>query len=118
MPVRTESALSERLTLQVTDERLADVGSEHAGALDGSAWLGDHSTITVFTVAMILPCLGCRRIDLPGWNTMPEGRTQDGPANAGSVQWSEAGKHLPENLGDKPFELILVELKTKGALAK
>jgi hypothetical protein len=45
-------------------------------------------------------------------------KTQDGPAKAGSVQWSEAGKHLPENLGDKPFELILGELKTKGALAK
>jgi len=34
------------------------------------------------------------------------------------VAWSEAGKHLPENLGDKPFELIVVELKTKTALVK
>jgi quercetin dioxygenase-like cupin family protein len=50
--------------------------------------------------------------------TMPDGKTQDVPIKAGSVQWSEAGKHLPENVGDKPFELILVELKTKGAPAK
>jgi hypothetical protein len=25
--------------------------------------------------------------------------------------WTPAGKHLPENIGDQPFELILVELK-------
>ena len=50
--------------------------------------------------------------------TTPDGKTQDGPAKAGSIQWSEAGKHLPENVGDKPFEVILVELKTKSAPAK
>ena len=50
--------------------------------------------------------------------TMPDGKTQDAPAKAGSVQWSEAGEHLPENVGDKPFEVILVELKTKKAPAK
>src|SRR5260370_19399803 len=47
--------------------------------------------------------------------TMPDGKTQDAPAKAGSVQWSEAGAHLPENVGDKPFEVILIELKTKRA---
>jgi quercetin dioxygenase-like cupin family protein len=50
--------------------------------------------------------------------TMPDGKTQDAPVKAGSIQWSEAGKHLPENVDDKPFELILVELKTKTAPAK
>jgi quercetin dioxygenase-like cupin family protein len=50
--------------------------------------------------------------------TTPDGKTQDVPAKAGSVQWSEAGDHLPENVGDKPFEVILVELKTKKAPAK
>src|SRR6267378_8673815 len=33
--------------------------------------------------------------------TMPDGKTQDAPVKAGSVQWSEAGEHLPENVGDK-----------------
>jgi len=28
--------------------------------------------------------------------------------------WTPAGKHLPENTGDKPFELILVEMKSKS----
>lgn len=50
--------------------------------------------------------------------TMPDGKTQDAPVKAGSVEWSKAGEHLPENLGDKPFELILIELKTKAAPAK
>jgi quercetin dioxygenase-like cupin family protein len=50
--------------------------------------------------------------------TLPGGQTQDAPVKAGAVQWTDAGEHLPENVGDKPFELILVELKTKKAPAK
>jgi quercetin dioxygenase-like cupin family protein len=45
--------------------------------------------------------------------TLPDGKTQEATEKAGSVQWAAAGKHLPENVGDKPFELILVELKGK-----
>lgn len=50
--------------------------------------------------------------------TLPDGKTQDAPMKAGSVQWDGGGKHLPENTGDKPFELILVELKSKTSAAK
>jgi hypothetical protein len=47
--------------------------------------------------------------------TLPDGKTQDAPVKAGAAQWTDAGEHLPENVGDKPFELILVELKTTKA---
>ena len=50
--------------------------------------------------------------------TLPGGKTQDAPAKAGTTEWDGGGKHLPENLGDKPFELILVELKGKAGAAK
>jgi quercetin dioxygenase-like cupin family protein len=50
--------------------------------------------------------------------TLPDGKTRDVTAKAGSVQWEAGGKHLPENAGDQPFELILVELKGKPATAK
>jgi len=30
---------------------------------------------------------------------------------AGQVQWADKEKHLPENSGSKPFELVLVELR-------
>jgi hypothetical protein len=50
--------------------------------------------------------------------TLPDGKTQDVAIKAGTVQWDGGGKHLPENTGDKPFELILVELKSKAATAK
>jgi quercetin dioxygenase-like cupin family protein len=50
--------------------------------------------------------------------TLPDGKTQNTPVKAGSVQWTDAGEHLPENVGDKPFEVILVELKPKKAAAK
>jgi len=48
--------------------------------------------------------------------TMPDGKTQDVPIKAGTTEWHAGGKHLPENLGDKPFELILVEMKGKPAV--
>ena len=50
--------------------------------------------------------------------TYPDGKTEERHAKAGESAWSKAGKHLPENLSDKPFELILVELKGKPAAAK
>ena len=50
--------------------------------------------------------------------TLPDGRTASSDVKAGMVKWDAGGKHLPENVGDKPFELILVELKGKHAGAK
>ena len=45
--------------------------------------------------------------------TFADGKTADADRKAGSAQWDPGGKHLPENLGDKPFELLLVEMKSK-----
>jgi quercetin dioxygenase-like cupin family protein len=47
--------------------------------------------------------------------TDPAGKSQDRSVKAGEVMDASSGKHLPENVGDKPFELILVELKGKPA---
>jgi quercetin dioxygenase-like cupin family protein len=43
--------------------------------------------------------------------TTPDGKSQATPAKAGSASWAPAGSHLPQNVGDKPFEVVLVELK-------
>jgi quercetin dioxygenase-like cupin family protein len=50
--------------------------------------------------------------------TFPDGKTQDAPFKAGTTMWTPAGKHLPENTGDRPFELIVVEMKVKTPAAK
>ncbi len=50
--------------------------------------------------------------------TMPDGKTAEFHGKAGDVGWLGAVKHQGENLSDKPFELIQVELKTKPAAAK
>ena len=50
--------------------------------------------------------------------TLPGGKTQDMTVKAGTTQWNAASKHLPENVGDKPFELILVEMKGKPGAGK
>ncbi len=43
--------------------------------------------------------------------TMPDGSTEDMEVKAREAIWAPAEHHLPENLRDQPFELILVELK-------
>jgi quercetin dioxygenase-like cupin family protein len=43
--------------------------------------------------------------------TLPDGTSQDINTKAHDATWAEAGKHLPENAGDKPMEVIVVELK-------
>jgi len=51
--------------------------------------------------------------DVQGMFTLPDGKKQEVTPKAGSVQYDPGGKHLPENTGDKGFELVLVELKSK-----
>jgi quercetin dioxygenase-like cupin family protein len=48
--------------------------------------------------------------------TLPDGSSvTDGGGKAGSVRFTDAGKHLPENIGSTPVEAILVELKGKSS---
>lgn len=51
--------------------------------------------------------------DVTGKFTFPNGKTEDNSAKAGEARWTPAGRHLPENTGDQPFEVILVEMKTR-----
>jgi hypothetical protein len=44
-------------------------------------------------------------------HTYPDGRSEELSGRAGEVRYMEAWEHNPENLTDKPFEVILVELK-------
>jgi len=41
----------------------------------------------------------------------PDGKTQDASGKAGTAQFTPAQVHLPENVGDKPVEGIVIELK-------
>jgi len=43
--------------------------------------------------------------------TLPDGKSEEYSAKAKSTQWGAGETHLPENISDKPFELVLVELK-------
>jgi len=49
--------------------------------------------------------------DARGRFTFPDGSTEDISGGAGEPVWLPAVTHLPENLGDEPFELIQIELK-------
>ena len=52
--------------------------------------------------------------DGPTKFTLPDGSSIDASGKAGEVRFSEAGKHLPENIGNAPMEIVLVELKGKS----
>ena len=51
--------------------------------------------------------------DVNGKFTFPDGKTQEMSRKAGEVMWTPAVVHQPENTGTAPFEVILVELKSK-----
>lgn len=50
--------------------------------------------------------------DMRGQFTLPDGQVLELEGKAGDAEWTDAGAHLPKNLTDQPFELVLVELKT------
>ena len=56
--------------------------------------------------------------DVNGKFTFPDGKSEPVTSKAGDTRWTPAITHLPENAGDQPFEVILVELKGKPAAKK
>ena len=55
--------------------------------------------------------LGVALTDVHVRFTSPDGSTEEARFNAGDAAWFPETEHLPENLGDQPFELIFVEFK-------
>ena len=51
--------------------------------------------------------------DTKGRFTFPDGKSEDFNGKAGDVIWNDAKVHLPENTGDKAFDVVVVELKGK-----
>ena len=49
--------------------------------------------------------------DLDGQFTMPDGTTQPAKATAGTVAWSDAMAHNPENLSNKPLQVLHIDIK-------
>ena len=50
--------------------------------------------------------------------TIPGGEVIKASGKAGSTMWADAVQHLPENLGNKPMEVVQVEFKTKPKKSK
>ena len=71
----------------------------HYGAGEKSAMHSHPNTVAVFLT------------DAKGRFTFADGKTQDFNPKAGDVIWNDAKVHLPENTGDKAWDVILVELK-------
>ena len=63
-------------------------------------------------------CVAVFLTDAQAQLTFADGNAVPVITKAGQVIWDQGGKHVPENKGDKPFQLILVELKNKPAMPK
>ena len=50
--------------------------------------------------------------DMQSKFTMPDGKTQMMSSKAGDAKAMAAVTHAPENMGDKPMDIVLVEFKT------
>jgi len=50
--------------------------------------------------------------------TLPDGKIDERSLKSGQTLWADPVKHLPENVSDKPFELLFVELKAKPTKTK
>jgi len=53
--------------------------------------------------------------DTKGKFTFPDGKSQDFDKKAGDVMSNEATVHLPENTGDKAFDVVVIEMKGKSS---
>ena len=51
--------------------------------------------------------------DASGKFTFPDGTSMLANFKAGDFRWVDASTHQGENVGDKPFEVIQIEMKTK-----
>jgi quercetin dioxygenase-like cupin family protein len=49
---------------------------------------------------------------------MPDGKTQTSSGKSGQALYTPAVVHLPENTGDKPFDAVVIELKSDAAASK
>ena len=49
--------------------------------------------------------------DTHGRFNYPDGKSEEIRGQAGQVAWAPPTTHLPENLSDRPLEVVLVELK-------
>ncbi len=56
--------------------------------------------------------------DINGKFTFPDGKTEPATQRPAMCCWTPAITHMPENVGSQPFEVILVELKSKPAVKK
>jgi quercetin dioxygenase-like cupin family protein len=52
--------------------------------------------------------------DGKGKFTYPDGKTEEREFKSDLVIWTDSTTHQPENTGDKPFEVIQIELKNKA----
>jgi quercetin dioxygenase-like cupin family protein len=77
----------------------------HYGAHEKSTMHSHPATVAVFLS------------DGKGTFTFPDGKTQDFAVKTGDAMYNAATTHLPENTGDQPLDVIVIELKGKSAKA-
>lgn len=89
----------------VTDNDRVRILKAHYGPHEKSVMHSHPASVAVFLT------------DGTGKFTFPDGKTQEFNGKAGDVMYNAATTHLPENTGDKAFDVVVIELKGKAAKA-
>jgi quercetin dioxygenase-like cupin family protein len=87
----------------VTENAQVRVLRVHYGPHEKSVMHSHPAAVAVFLSA------GNGRFNLPG------GKVEDFAFKLGDTQYNPATTHLPENMGDQAFDLIVIELKGTDA---
>ena len=94
-PVQVDS---KHYTVEFENEKVRVLRIKY-GPHEKSAMHGHPASVSIFLT------------DAEGRFNYPDGRSEDLSGKAGQVIYMDATIHDPENVGDKPFEVIAVELK-------
>src|SRR5215471_9766664 len=89
---------SKHYTVEFENEKIRVLRIKY-GPHEKSSMHGHPASVAVFLT------------DAVGRFTYPDGRSEEINAEAGQVMFMDAVIHDPANTGDKPFEVIAVELK-------
>ena len=83
----------------VTENDQVRILKVHYGPHEKSVMHSHPATVAVFLT------------NAKGQFSFPDGKTQAFDVKAGDSQYSAAATHLPENMGDKGMDVIVIELK-------
>jgi quercetin dioxygenase-like cupin family protein len=102
-----DSAIAQEATIVDTTHYKVEFENDHVRIIRITYAPGEKSVMHVHKAGVVVFLT-----DSQTKFSFPDGKTEELGGKAGQALWFPATKHLPENIGDNPFEAVYIELKT------